>query len=171
MHTGFGQPGRASLGSWLSYGLGAETQDLPAYVVLLSGPAPGGGTNLWSSGFLPTVHQGVQFRSEREPVLFLNNPENTASADRRNVLDTVRSLNQMQLAEVGDPELATRIAQYEMAFRMQMSVPELTDISDEPKHVLDMYGPEVTDPGTYAYNCLLARRLAERGVQIGRAHV
>jgi hypothetical protein len=165
LHTGFGRLGRPSFGSWVTYGLGSENEDLPAYVVLLSGPLAGAGTSLWSTGFLPSVHQGVQFRSSGEPVLFLNNPDGHSAADRRRVLDTVQRLNQAQLAEVGDPEIATRISQYEMAFRMQTSVPELMDIAQEPKATLDQYGAQ---PGqaSFANNCLLARRLIERGVRM-----
>lgn len=165
LHTGFGRLGRPSFGSWVTYGLGSENQDLPAYVVLLSGPLAGAGTSLWSTGFLPSVHQGVQFRSSGEPVLFLNNPDGHSAADRRRVLDTVQRLNQAQLAEVGDPEIATRISQYEMAFRMQTSVPELMDIAREPKATLEQYGAQ---PGqsSFANNCLLARRLIERGVRM-----
>ncbi len=165
LHTGFGRLGRPSFGSWVTYGLGSENQDLPAYVVLLSGPLAGAGTSLWSTGFLPSVHQGVQFRSSGEPVLFLNNPDGHSAADRRRVLDTVQRLNQAQLAEVGDPEIATRISQYEMAFRMQTSVPELMDIAREPQAVLEQYGAQ---PGkaSFANNCLLARRLIERGVRM-----
>ena len=165
LHTGFGRLGRPSLGSWVTYGLGSGNQDLPAYVVMLSGPLAGAGTSLWSPGFLPSVHQGVQFRSSGEPVLFLNNPGGYSSADRRRVIDTVQQLNQAQLADMGDPEIATRISQYEMAFRMQTSVPELMDISKEPKETLALYGAE---PGkaSFANNCLLARRLVERGVRM-----
>ncbi|MBI4623957.1 MAG: DUF1501 domain-containing protein [Verrucomicrobia bacterium] len=165
LHTGFGRLGRPSLGSWATYGLGSENQDLPAYVVMLSGPLAGAGTSLWSPGFLPSVYQGVQFRSSGEPVLFLNNPAGHSAADRRRVLDTVQQLNEAQLAEVGDPEIATRISQYEMAFRMQTSVPELMDISQEPKATLELYG---ATPGkaSFGNNCLLARRLVERGVRM-----
>jgi hypothetical protein len=165
LHTGFGRLGRPSMGSWVTYGLGSENQDLPAYVVMLSGPLAGAGTSLWSAGFLPSVHQGVQFRSSGEPVLFLNNPEGHGPADRRQVLDTVARLNQAQLADVGDPEIATRISQYEMAFRMQTSVPELMDISQESPATLELYGAK---PGaaSFANNCLLARRLVERGVRM-----
>jgi len=165
LHTGFGRLGRPSVGSWVTYGLGSENQDLPAYVVLLSGPLAGAGTSLWSPGFLPSVHQGVQFRSSGEPVLFLNNPAGHSAADRRRVLDTVQRLNQAQLAEVGDPEIATRISQYEMAFRMQTSVPELMDIARESPATLERYGAQ---PGqaSFANNCLLARRLIERGVRM-----
>ncbi len=165
LHTGFGRLGRPSFGSWVTYGLGSENEDLPAYVVMLSGPLAGAGTSLWSSGFLPSLHQGVQFRSSGEPVLFLNNPEGHSGTDRRRVLDTVQQLNQAQLAEVGDPEIATRISQYEMAFRMQTSVPELMDISKESPATLELYGAQ---PGkaSFANNCLLARRLIERGVRM-----
>ena len=165
LHTGFGRLGRPSFGSWVTYGLGSENQDLPAYVVMLSGPLAGAGTSLWSPGFLPSVHQGVQFRSSGEPVLFLNNPAGHSAADRRRVLDTVQQLNQTQLAEVADPEIATRISQYEMAFRMQTSVPELMDIAQESKQTLELYGAQ---PGkaSFANNCLLARRLVERGVRM-----
>ncbi len=165
LHTGFGRLGRPSMGSWVTYGLGSENQDLPAYVVMLSGPLAGAGTSLWSPGFLPSLHQGVQFRSSGEPVLFLTNPAGHTATDRRQVLDTVQQLNQAQLAAVGDPEIATRISQYEMAYRMQTSVPELMDISRESKATLELYGAE---PGkaSFANNCLLARRLVERGVRM-----
>jgi len=165
LHTGFGRLGRPSFGSWVTYGLGSENSDLPAYVVLLSGPLAGAGTSLWSSGFLPSVHQGVQFRSSGEPVLFLDNPAGHGPADRRRVLDTVGELNRAQLADVGDPEIATRISQYEMAFRMQTSVPELMDISKESPATLELYGAK---PGAASFgnNCLLARRLIERGVRM-----
>ncbi len=165
LHTGFGRGGRPSFGSWVTYGLGTENQDLPAYTVLLSGPLGGAGTSLWTNGFLPSVHQGVQFRSSGDPVLFLSNPKGQSSEDRRRVFDAVKSLNERQLADVGDPEIATRISQYEMAFKMQTSVPELMDIAREPKSVLDLYGAK---PGaaSFANNCLLARRLIERGVRV-----
>ncbi len=165
LHSGFGRGGRPSFGSWVTYGLGSENQDLPAYVVMLSGPAGGAGTSLWSTGFLPSVYQGIQFRSKGEPVLFLTNPEGHATASRRRVLDAVDALNQSQLADVGDPEIATRISQYEMAFRMQTSVPELMDIGQESPDTLAMYGAQ---PGkaSFANNCLLARRLVERGVRV-----
>ncbi|MGE3775908.1 MAG: DUF1501 domain-containing protein [Pirellulaceae bacterium] len=165
LHTGFGRGGRPSFGSWVTYGLGAESADLPAYVVLLSGPLGGAGTSLWSNGFLPSVYQGIQFRTSGDPVLFLSNPSGQGAADRRRILDAVQNLNQQQLAEVGDPEIATRISQYEMAFRMQVSVPELMDLAGEPAHVLERYGAK---PGaaSFANNCLLARRLVERGVRV-----
>jgi hypothetical protein len=168
--TGSQIPGRPSIGAWLSYGLGSENCDLPAFVVMLS---RGSGRpnaqplfdRLWGAGFLPTSHQGVKLRSTGEPVLFLNNPQGTSRLQRRRLLDDLAKMNQLQLDRVQDPEISTRIAQYEMAYRMQASVPELTDISGEPQHILDMYGPEVTRKGSYAYNCLLARRMAERGVR------
>ena len=165
LHTGFGRGGRPSFGSWVAYGLGSESRDLPAYVVLQSGPLGGAGTSLWSSGFLPSVYQGIQFRSSGDPVLFLSNPKGHAAADRRRVLDAIAQLNQRQLEVAGDPEIATRIRQYEMAFRMQVSVPDLVDIAQEPGETLAMYGAE---PGkaSFANNCLLARRLVERGVRL-----
>jgi hypothetical protein len=168
--TGAQLVGRPSIGSWLSYGLGSENRDLPAFVALLSNGT--GNPNdqplydrLWSSGFLPTKHQGIKFRASGDPVLFLSNPEGFDPTARRRMLDDLAKLNQMQLAEFGDPEIATRIAQYELAYRMQTSVPELTDVSHEPASVFDLYGPESRKPGTFAANCLLARRLAERGVR------
>lgn len=136
LHTGFGRGGRPSFGSWVVYGLGSESHDLPAYVVLQSGPLGGAGTSLWSAGFLPSVYQGIQLRSSGDAVLFLSNPPGHTASDRRRLLDAIQSLNQRQLSIVGDPEIATRISQYEMAFRMQMSVPELNDISHEPAHTL-----------------------------------
>ena len=165
LHTGFGRGGRPSFGSWITYGLGSENQDLPAYVVLLSGPPGGAGSTLWSTGFLPSVYQGIQFRGSGDPVLFLSNPEGHDRADRRRVLDAVRALNERQLTTVGDPEIGTRISQYEMAYRMQASVPDLMDIGKESKATLDLYGAK---PGaaSFANNCLLARRLIERGVRM-----
>jgi hypothetical protein len=165
LHTGFGRPGRPSFGSWVTYGLGSENENLPAYVVLLSGPLAGAGTSLWSNGFLPSIYQGVQFRSSGDPVLFLSNPEGHSRADRRRMLDAISSLNQQSLDVVGDPEISTRIGQYEMAFRMQTAVPELADLSKESPQTLAMYGAE---PGktSFANNCLLARRLIERGVRL-----
>jgi hypothetical protein len=157
------------MGAWISYGLGSPNRDLPSFVVLHS-RIPGGAqtqalfSRLWGSGFLATRHAGVALRSSGDPVLYLSNPAGVDSATRRRMLDGLSELNQSRLQAVGDPEIVSRIAQYEMAFRMQSSVPELTDISDEPQSVLDMYGPEVKEPGTFAYNCLLARRMAERGV-------
>ncbi len=163
-HTGFGQFGRPGIGSWLSYGLGTENRDLPGYVVMITGNVAGAGNSLWSSGFLPTVHQGIEFRSQGDPVLFLSNPKGIKGTDRREIVDGVNFLNQKSLADVGDPEIATRIAQYELAYRMQSSVPELMNISKESKSVHEMYG---TAPGktSFANNCLLARRLVERGVR------
>jgi hypothetical protein len=167
--TGSQIAGRPSMGSWVSYGLRSETEDLPAFVVMIS---PGSGTGgqplydrLWSSGFLPTRFQGVKFRSVGDPVLYLSNPAGFPAENRRVYLDALKEINEAKLREQGDPEIATRISQYEMAFRMQTSVPELIDLKSEPEHVLQMYGPDATKPGTYAYNCLLARRLAERGVR------
>ncbi len=167
--TGSQIAGRPSLGSWLAYGLGSDTQNLPAFVVLISPGSGGGGQplydRLWGSGFLPTRYQGIKFRSVGDPVLYLSNPPGFDAATRRQYLDTLGELNQMKFDEYGDPEIATRIAQYEMAFRMQTSVPELTDLSKEPASVVDSYGPDARKPGTFAHNCLLARRLAERGVR------
>lgn len=168
--TGSQLAGRPSMGSWLAYGLGTDNKDLPAYVVLTS---VGTGRKddqplydrLWGSGFLPTVHQGVKFRNSGDPVLYLSDPEGVDRPTRRDMLDDLGKLNKLRLNLVGDPEIGTRISQYELAFRMQASVPELTDISKEPASIIEMYGPEVKKPGTYAYNCLLARRLAERGVR------
>jgi hypothetical protein len=167
--TGSQIAGRPSMGSWVSYGLGSETEDLPAFVVMIS---PGSGTGgqplydrLWGSGFLPSRFQGVKFRSVGDPVLYLSNPAGFPAENRRAYLDALKEINEAKLQEQGDPEIATRISQYEMAFRMQTSVPELIDLKSEPEHVLKMYGPDATKPGTYAYNCLLARRLAERGVR------
>ncbi|HYG78001.1 MAG TPA: DUF1501 domain-containing protein [Planctomycetota bacterium] len=163
MNTGHQIIGRPSMGSWLTYGIGSENKDLPGFVVLLSGENhPDGGKSCWSSGFLPTVYQGVEFRAKGDPVLFASNPEGISSDIRRQQLDTLRDLNQMRLDEAGDPEITTRIAAYEMAYRMQSSVPELTDVSKEPKEIQQMYGVE---PGkaSFANNCLLARRLVERG--------
>jgi hypothetical protein len=165
LHTGFGRGGRPSMGSWVVYGLGSEAHDLPAYVVLLSGPLGGAGTALWSAGFLPSVYQGIQFRSSGDPVLFLSNPPGHTAADRRQVLDAVKGLNEQHHAEMGDPEIATRIRQYEMAFRMQASVPDLMDVSKESPATLRMYGAQPGKP-SFANNCLLARRLVERGVRM-----
>ena len=165
LHSGFGRAGRPSLGAWVMYGLGSENQDLPGYVVLLSGPAGGAGTNLWSGGFLPSVYQGIQFRSEGDPVLFLTNPDRVQTDDRRQQLDALAKLNREQLVVTGDREIETRIHQYEMAFRMQASVPELMSIADESRATMELYGAQ---PGkaSFANNCLLARRLVERGVRL-----
>ena len=168
--TGRQLSGLPSMGSWFAYGLGSENQNLPAYVVLTS---KGSGRpddqplydRLWGSGFLPTKFQGVKFRNTGDPVLYLSDPAGVDRELRRDMLDELRQLNESRLATVGDPEIATRIAQYELAFRMQTSVPELTDVSNEPKHVIDAYGPDVHRKGSYAANCLLARRLAERDVR------
>lgn len=162
--TGFERFGRPTLGSWLSYGLGSENQDLPAFVVLITGSVAGAGNSLWGSGFLPTEHQGVEFRSKGDPVLFLSNPKGVDRSDRRQVVEGINFLNSQRLMDVGDPEISTRIKQYELAFRMQASVPELMDISQETKQTHQMYG---TTPGksSFANNCLLARRLVERGVR------
>jgi uncharacterized protein (DUF1501 family) len=165
LHTGFGRGGRPGFGSWVAYGLGSEAQNLPAYVVLLSGPLGGAGTALWGSGFLPSVYQGVQFRTTGDPVLHLGNPPGQSAEDRRRILDAIQKLNEEQLESVGDPEIATRIAQYELAFKMQSSVPDLMDISKEPKEVLESYGAQ-PGKGSFANNCLLARRLVERGARV-----
>ena len=168
--TGHQLAGRPSLGSWLSYGLGTENKDLPAYVVMTSWGT--GRPNdqplydrLWGAGFLPTQHQGVKFRNSGDPVLYLSDPKGINRKMRRNMLDEIAKLNRKDRQVVGDPEIDARISQYEMAFRMQSSVPDLTDVSKEPKHILDSYGPDVLKPGTYAANCLLARRMAERDVR------
>jgi len=165
MHTGFGRSGRPGIGSWLAYGLGSGNRDLPSYVVMLSGRAGGAGAALWSAGFLPGRYQGTQFRSSGEPVLYLENPSHTDAGDRRRVLDAVRDLNQIQFETAGDPEISTRISQYEMAFRMQTSVPDLTDLRSESQSTLDLYGA-VPGAASFANNCLLARRLVERGVRV-----
>ncbi len=165
VHTGSPRLGRPSMGSWVSYGLGTLNQNLPSFVVLISGTAgPDGGASLWGSGFLPTIHQGVQMRSQGDPVLFLSNPAGLDRAGRRQSLDALQALNQLHLKDVGDPEIRTRIHQFEMAYRMQTSVPEVMDISREPRSVHEMYG---TQPGRKAFsnNCLLARRLVESGVR------
>lgn len=167
--TGSQVAGRPSMGAWVSYGLGCETEDLPAFVVMIS-PGQGGGgqplyDRLWGSGFLPSRFQGVKFRSVGDPVLYLSNPPGFPAENRRVFLDALNEINRAKLEEMGDPEIVTRIAQYEMAFRMQSSVPELTDLTKESPSVIGSYGPDATRPGTFAYNCLLARRLAERGVR------
>ena len=168
--TGAQLAGRPSMGAWFAYGLGSESRDLPAFVVLVS-QGSGNPTDqplydrLWGSGFLPSRYQGVKFRSQGDPVLFLSNPDGVSEAQRRRLLDDLAKLNQLKQEETGDPEIATRIAQYEMAFRMQTSVPELTDLSKESANVFKLYGEDAKKPGTFAANCLLARRLAERGVR------
>ena len=168
--TGHQLAGRPSIGSWLSYGLGTENSELPSYVVLTSWGT--GRPNdqplydrLWGAGFLPTQHQGVKFRNSGDPVLYLSDPKGMNRSMRRDMLDELAMLNRKDHQLVKDPEIDARISQYEMAFRMQTSVPELTDVSQEPKHILDSYGPDVLKPGTYAANCLLARRMAERDVR------
>ena len=166
--TGFQLAGRPSMGAWLSYGLGSANQDLPAFVVMVSqgkGNAQALADRAWGSGFLPTKFQGVKFRAAADPVLYLSNPEGYEPAARRRFLDDLSKLNTLKLDEAQDPEISTRIAQYEMAYRMQTSVPELTDLSKEPQSTFDLYGPDARTPGTYAANCILARRLAERGVR------
>lgn len=170
LQSGFQIAGRPSIGAWLSYGLGTMNNDLPTYVVLTS---IGSGRKddqplydrLWGSGFLPTQHQGVKFRNTGDPVLFLSDPHGIDRETRREMLDELRGLNEIQRTATGDPEVDTRISQYELAFRMQTSVPELLDIDKEPASVLEMYGPDVKRKGSFAYNCLLARRMAERGVR------
>jgi hypothetical protein len=173
IQTGSQIPGRPSMGAWMSYGIGSPNEDLPAFVVLVSRLPEGAQpqalfSRLWGSGFLPTKHSGVALRSSGDPVLYLSNPAGIDRGLRREMLDGLSALNSQRFDAVGDPEINARIAQYEMAYRMQASVPELTDMSTEPKHILDMYGPEVTQPGSFAYNCLLARRLAERGVRFSQ---
>lgn len=168
--SGSEMPGRPTMGAWLNYGLGSENDNLPSFVVMTSVSK---GTSCgqifydfyWGSGFLPSRFQGVKFRGSGDPVLYLSNPAGMSREVRRGLLDDIAKLNELKLRDFGDPEIATRISQYEMAFRMQTSVPELADISKEPKEVLAMYGPQVTEPGTFAHNCLMARRMAERGVR------
>ena len=168
--TGSQLPGRPSMGSWVSYGLGSENENLPTYVVLHStwsskADAQAVFSRLWGSGFLPGQHQGVSLRAKGDPVLYLEDPEGVERSTRRQMLDDLAKLNQIQLAEFGDPEIAARIAQYEMAFKLQASVPELMDLSGESEATLEMYGPDSRKSGSFASNCLLARRLAERGVR------
>jgi hypothetical protein len=162
--TGFNRFGRPSIGSWANYGLGSENKNMPGFVVLVTGQVLGAGNSAWGSGFLPTKYQGIEFRSKGDPVLFLSDPPGFDRNDRRTTIDAVNKLNQFRLDDVGDPEIATRISQYEMAYRMQASVPELMDTKSEPQSVHEMYG---TKPGeaSFANNCLLARRLVERGVR------
>ena len=165
MSTGAMIFGRPSMGAWVCYGLGSESQDLPGFVVFSTGKkGPSGGNSNWGSGFLPTVYQGVQFRTGGDPVLYLSNPRGIDQEIQRDSLEAIRRLDQMRLERMGDPEIATRINSYEMAFRMQMTAPEVVDISREPQHILDMYGAQ---PGksSFAGTCLLARRLLERGVR------
>ena len=168
--TGSQLPGRPSMGAWIDYGLGSANANLPAFVVLhsVASEGPGGQgllARLWGAGFLPSRHQGVQFRSHGDPVLYLSDPPGMSRERRRSLIDGVAALNQLNFARTGDPEIETRIQQYEMAYRMQASVPELMDVSQEPDSVYEMYGPDSRSPGTFAANCLLARRLAERDVR------
>src|SRR3954471_4651078 len=165
--TGNQLAGRPSMGSWLSYGLGSATDNLPAFVVLIrkariDRPLY---ARLWGNGFLPSVHQGVQFRAGKDPVLYLKNPDGISAPGRRKMLDRLAELQKLQFDDLGDPEINARVAQYEMAYRMQTSVPEVMDLGTEPQSTFDLYGPEAREPGTFAANCLLARRLAERDVR------
>ena len=165
MHTGAQQFGRPSIGSWTLYGLGSESEELPGFVVFSSGSkGPSGGASNWGSGFLPTVYNGVMFRGQGDPILYLSNPKGVDDRIQQDTIETVRKLNEKHLGAIGDPEIATRINSFEMAYRMQSSAPELMDISKEPQHILDMYGVEPGKP-SFAMNCLLARRLIERGVR------
>jgi hypothetical protein len=168
--TGSEMPGRPSMGSWLTYGLGSETEDLPGFVVMTSRDKEASCGQIfydfyWASGFLPTKFQGVKFRGTGDPVLYLSNPDGMSRESRRAVLDDLAKMNELGLREFGDPEISTRISQYEMAYRMQMSVHELTDFTKEPQKILDSYGPDVKRQGSFAYNCLMARRLVERGTR------
>ena len=167
--TGSQQPGRPSIGSWISYGLGSGNENLPTFSVLLSRSMWNGGqplySRLWGNGFLPSLHQGVQFRSGKDPVLYLNNPPGIQSSSRRRMLDYLRKMHEEQEARVMDPEISSRVAQYEMAYRLQTSVPETMNVEGEPDYIFDLYGENAKIPGTYAANCLLARRLIERGVK------
>ena len=170
MQTGNQVTGRACLGSWASYGLGSGNKDLPAFVVLVAQPRnteqiQAISARLWNSGFLPGEHAGVAFRSGKDPILYINNPNGVTSAVRRRTLDTIKALNERNYSIVGDEEIHTRISQYEMAFRMQSSVPELTDLSKEPASTKELYGPDIEKPGSFAHSILMARRLAERGVR------
>lgn len=167
MQTGSQFPGRPSMGAWLSYGLGNESENLPAFVVMVTKNKGGQPlvSRLWGSGFLPSKHQGVRFRSGKDPVLYLSNPGGIDTKSRRNMLDALKQLHEMKLQEAPDPHIETRIAQYELSFRMQASIPEAADFGQEPEHIFDMYGKDSKNPGTFAANCLLARRLAERGVR------
>ena len=166
--TGFQLAGRPSIGSWISYGLGSENKDLPAFIVMVSqgmGNTQALADRQWSSGFMPTRHQGVKFRSGADPVLYLSNPEGYEDEARRRFLDDLSHLNQLRSAADPDPEITARVGQYEMAYKMQHSVPELTDLSKEPESTFELYGPDSRKPGTFAANCILARRMAERGVR------
>jgi len=168
--TGSEMPGRPSMGAWATYGLGSESQDLPGFVVMTSRDKEATCGQIfydfyWGSGFLPSKYQGVKFRGGGDPVLYLSNPSGLTREVRRELLDDLAKLNESHFAEMQDPEITTRIAQYEMAYRMQASVPEITDLNREPESVLEMYGPDVKRPGSFAYNCLMARKLVERGVR------
>lgn len=168
LQTGFQLAGRPSIGAWMAYGLGSENENLPAFVVMVSqgvGNAQALADRQWGSGFLPTKYQGVKFRSGADPVLYLSDPGGYSKDARRGFLDDLSRMNDLKLKDYQDPEISTRISQYEMAFRMQSSVPELTDLSKEPESTFELYGPDSRKPGTYAANCVLARRLAERGVR------
>jgi hypothetical protein len=163
--TGFQLAGRPSMGAWVTYGLGSENQDLPAFVVMVTGTGQALAERLWGTGFLPSKYQGVKLRSAGDPVLYVSNPEGFDRSQRENFIGDLEKLNQIELEDVGNPEITARIAQYEMAFRMQASVPELTGLSKEPESTFELYGPDSRKPGTFAANCLMARRLAERGVR------
>ena len=167
MQTGSQFPGRPSMGAWLDYGLGTENDDLPAFVVLVTKNKGGQPllTRLWGSGFLPSRYQGTRFRSGQDPVLYLSNPQGLNAQARRQMLDRLRELHELKLQQQSSPDLESRIAQYELAFRMQQSIPEVTNTADEPEHIFQLYGEAAKNPGSYAANCLLARRLAERGVR------
>lgn len=167
VQTGSQIPGRPSMGAWLDYGLGSENENLPSFVVLVTKEKGGQPlvSRLWGSGFLPSRHQGVRFRSGADPVLYLKDPAGLDRASKRKMLDALNELHQMKLAKEPDPQLETRIAHYELSYRMQNSIPDATNFSDEPDHILDSYGPDARNPGTFAANCVLARRLAERGVR------
>jgi hypothetical protein len=167
LHTGFQLAGRPSVGAWVSYALGSDNMNLPNFVVMNAGAAMGVPQDaaVWGAGFLPSHHQGVVFRADNDPVLYVNNPDGLEASDRRRMLDKLTRLAKTEYTASKDPDILSRVSQYEMAYRMQASVPEIADISDEPQHVLDMYGPDVKQPGTFARNCLIARRLAERGVK------
>jgi Protein of unknown function (DUF1501) len=163
--TGFQLAGRPSMGAWVTYGLGSENQDLPAFVVMVTGTGQALAERLWGTGFLPSRYQGVKLRSAGDPVLYVSNPEGFDRSQRQDFIGDLEKLNQIELEDVGNPDITTRITQYEMAFRMQASVPELTDLSKEPESTFELYGPDSRKPGTFAANCLMARRLAERGVR------
>lgn len=168
LQTGHQQPGRPAMGSWMSYGLGSANDNLPSYVVMISqgyGNMQAISSNLWSSGFLPSEHQGINFRGAGDPVLYLSDPKGMNRTDRRRMLDAIVDMNQEEYHKTKDSEIMARIAQYEMAYRMQVSVPELTNLDDEDEETLALYGPNVKEAGSYAYNCLMARRMAERGVR------